>query len=451
MNKREVIRRSPGISYQELLDKDTRPVPDVLRIDNPVFLGDHDISIDRYIDPKFHQLEKEKLWTKVWQVACREERIPNVGDVETYEINELSFFIVRTAPDTIKAFYNACLHMGRQLIDRPCNVQELRCPYHGFTWHCDGRLKHIPGMWDFPHVDAKKFNLPEVKVGTWGGFVFINMDPNCEPLEAFLGDMNKHFERYPLTERYTAAHVVKVIRCNWKAAQEPFMEALHTNATHPQILAGTGDDNSQIDVFGNYTRAITPTGTPSPHIKWSPTENEMAANAYNPDDPTGMKKVSVPEGMTFRQYGAEMTRKHLRAVIGDKADTLCDSEVMESFYFTLFPNFHPFASYNQVVHRFRPYGDRHDLCTFEIWYLAPFKGERPPPAKTTFLGPDDSCFQAKELGMNAVLIDQDVSNLEAAHRGMQSLQGKRPGLTMGVYQFNQIRNFHNLYDRYLGL
>ena len=203
------FRRSPGISYQKLLDQDTRPVPDHLRIDTAVFLGDHDIPVDRYIDPKFHELEKKKIWKKVWQVALREERIPNVGDADVYEINDISIILVRVAPDTIKGYYNACLHMGRNLIDRPCKVSEIRCPYHGFTWHTDGKLKHIPSMWDFPQIDARKFNLPEVKVARWGGFIFINMDPDCEPLDAYLGDLNKHFEKYPLSDRYTAVHVIE--------------------------------------------------------------------------------------------------------------------------------------------------------------------------------------------------------------------------------------------------
>jgi hypothetical protein len=39
--------RSPGITYQELLDTDTHPVPDVLRLESPRFLGDADISRER--------------------------------------------------------------------------------------------------------------------------------------------------------------------------------------------------------------------------------------------------------------------------------------------------------------------------------------------------------------------------------------------------------------------
>ena len=62
----------------------------------------------------------QKLWNKVWQVALREERIPNVGDADVYQINDISIILIRVAPSTIKGYYNACLHMGRTLVDPPC-------------------------------------------------------------------------------------------------------------------------------------------------------------------------------------------------------------------------------------------------------------------------------------------------------------------------------------------
>jgi hypothetical protein len=71
--------RSPGISYQELLDTDTHDVPAVLRMEAPKFLGNEDVSIDRFISRDFHLREIEKLWKKVWQFACREEEIAEVG------------------------------------------------------------------------------------------------------------------------------------------------------------------------------------------------------------------------------------------------------------------------------------------------------------------------------------------------------------------------------------
>jgi len=34
----------------------------------------------RYLSREFLDLEYERMWSRVWQVACREEEIPNVGD-----------------------------------------------------------------------------------------------------------------------------------------------------------------------------------------------------------------------------------------------------------------------------------------------------------------------------------------------------------------------------------
>jgi phenylpropionate dioxygenase-like ring-hydroxylating dioxygenase large terminal subunit len=443
------FRRSPGVSYQKILDTDTRPVPAHLRVDTAAFLGDHDVSVDRYIDREFHEMEKEKIWKKVWQMAFREERIPNVGDADVYEINDVSIILMRVEPNVIKGYYNACLHMGRQLVDRPCNMQEIRCPYHGFTWQTNGKLKHIPSMWDFPQVDVKKFNLPEVKVATWGGFIFVNMDPNCEPLEKYLGVIPSHFDKYDYAARYTSVNVVKVLKCNWKVAQEAFMDAYHLIATHPQVLTSAGDDNTQYDVFGNCSRAITPAGSPSPHLKWEPTQDDIAANVYRPRDSTG--SVTLPPGMTYRAHGASVGREELRKTIGDKADQLCDAEVLDSFYYTVFPNMHPFMGYNQPIQMFRPYGDRPDMCTMELMYLRPFKGERPPAPKPHFIGPDQTFMDAHELGVASALICQDEWNVEKVQRGLHTLRKNKKGTSMGVYHHSQVRHFHNIYDRYMGL
>ena len=70
------VARSPGLSYQQLLDTDTHEVPKVLREESPRFLGDEDVSIERYISRDWFEREKERLWARVWQFACREEHMP---------------------------------------------------------------------------------------------------------------------------------------------------------------------------------------------------------------------------------------------------------------------------------------------------------------------------------------------------------------------------------------
>ena len=58
---RDVSERSPGITYQELLDQDTHPVPDVLRLESTVSFGPDEFPITRYTTREWHEVEKENF------------------------------------------------------------------------------------------------------------------------------------------------------------------------------------------------------------------------------------------------------------------------------------------------------------------------------------------------------------------------------------------------------
>lgn len=437
--------RSAGISYQQLLDTDTHPVPECLREESAPFLGDHDVPVAYYTERRYHELEKEKLWSRVWQFACREEHIPEAGDTYVYDIADRSYLVVRGEDGRVRCYPNACLHRGRALRDGPGRVHDIRCSFHGFCWNLDGSLKQVPCDWDFPQIDAGRFGLPALPVATWAGFVFINPDPGCAPFEDFAGVLPRHFERWDLGNRYVEVHVAKVIAANWKIAQEAFSEAFHVVATHPQLLPGIGDANSQYDVWDNVSRAITPNGTPSPHLSWEPTEQEMFDSMVDrrlDEEPV----LEVPDGMTARELAAEAARQAMRPLVGDAVDDFCDAELVDSLDYSLFPNFHPWGAFNRIVYRFRPNGDDHRSCIMECLYLSPFSGERPPPAPVHWLGVDQDWMEADELGSLSRVFDQDSFNMPRVMAGL--LSATKPGLTLGLYQESKLRQFYGLLDQY---
>ena len=104
---------------------DTAATPEV-RID---FVPAH-----HYTSREFARAEKARLWPRVWQVACRVEEIPQVGDFVTYDILDESIVVVRSAPGQIKAFFNVCQHRGRQITEGCGRANVLRCKFHGWTW-----------------------------------------------------------------------------------------------------------------------------------------------------------------------------------------------------------------------------------------------------------------------------------------------------------------------------
>ncbi len=443
-------RRPEGISYQDLLRSDGGVVPDsYLWQGDAGDPGNREVPIARYLGRDHHELEKQHLWSRVWQVACRADRLEHVGDTVVYDIADKSYLLVRhsAGENGISSYPNACLHRGRTLRDGPGRVEELQCAFHGFCWTLSGKLKRIPSAWDFPHLTPAEWALPAVRVGSWGGFIFINPDPDCQPLHDFLGILPTLFERWPLDHRYTRAHVTKVVRANWKLVQEAFMESYHVVSTHPQLLPGFGDANSQYDVFGNAARTISPRGIASPLLAWVPTEQQRLDSALDTreDDPP---VVVVPAGGTARDVLAQSARRALLPALGAAVDALSVAELVDSYFVNIFPNSHPWGSYNQIFYRFRPNVDDHASSLMEVLLLAPFAGERPPAAEEVRLGVEDHWRDAVDvLGSLARVFDQDEFNLEAVQKGLRA-SAKRT-VTFADYQESKIRHFHSLYGQWV--
>lgn len=441
--------RSAGARVQDILRGDQTPPPAVLREESYEYLGSDGIPVDRYISREWHDLEVERLWRRCWQVACREEDIPNVGDTVVYEIADASLVVVRTAPDQIRAYHNVCLHRGATLRSSDGYAPELRCPFHGFTWDLNGRLVSIPCEWDFPHLDRDEMCLPEALVGTWAGWVFVNMDLDAMSLEEFLGGFPAKFP-WPQEDFYKQAHVAKVLRCNWKVALEAFIESYHVIATHPQLLTVLGDANTQYDVYPGeprWSRMITAQGVQSPHIPYPLTEQEIMDSMLGQFMGDGVI-FPVPDGETARSLLAMMVRGQVQSALGPDA-VVSESEVLDAIEYHVFPNFVPWGGYSRINYRFRPLGNDPDACVMEVMLLGPFDKSKPRPAPATVhhLGPDDDWADCPELGALASVFNQDTSNLARVQRGLLATQ--RPVVTLGNYQEVRIRHYHQELERWV--
>ena len=194
------------------------------------------IDVGAYTSRDYAREEDEKLWAKVWQVACREEELRKVGDFVTYDIMDESVIVVRSAEDKISAYYNVCLHRGRQLTEGCGHTKKFVCKFHGWKWNLQGENVDCleREQWEGALTD-ENLKMKEVKVGTWGGWVFINMDPDCEPLESFLDPANEILDPFEIDKMRYRWRQWLTFPCNWKVAIEAFMEGYHVPGTHPQL------------------------------------------------------------------------------------------------------------------------------------------------------------------------------------------------------------------------
>jgi phenylpropionate dioxygenase-like ring-hydroxylating dioxygenase large terminal subunit len=439
--------RDDMTSVQQYLDLEDRTVPSVLRETSERDLGLEDVPVAHFTSPAHHALEMDRLWSRVWQWAANEEDLPNVGDHLVYDIGDHSIMLVRSAPETIKAFHNACLHRGTQLKTGPGRSPAITCPFHGWTWNLDGTLKAIPCRWDFPQVRDESYALREVRVEAHHGFVFLNLDSSCRPLIEHLENLPAHFDHFFRTPRFTAAHVSKVMPANWKVVLEAFIESYHVLATHPQILDYTADANTQYDVYDSHSRMITPFGVPSPHLgAVAEKEVEAAMAGFTGFEPS---RWPIERWGSARKAIAEHHREALGRLSGIDFAGYTDCEMVDAIEYFVFPNFVPWGGVGApIMYRFRPNGHDPDTCIMDVRLMPPCApGVHMPAAPVQHLALDQPWTDAEHLGGLAAIFEQDTANLGRIQRGLKA--AKKPGITLGSYQESRIRHFHQTLDRWL--
>ncbi|MBS0274199.1 MAG: aromatic ring-hydroxylating dioxygenase subunit alpha [Proteobacteria bacterium] len=445
--------RCPGESWDDLVKADSIGVPEFLKKESYEYLGSEPLAAARYTSPDFFRQEVDKMWPNVWQFAAREEDMPDPGDVVVYENAGRSYLVTRQDDGSVRAFHNVCLHRGRKLRLESGYSKDFKCPFHGFTWNTNGSLKEIPCRWDFGHLSDEKMKLPEARVGRWGGYIFVCENDTGVSLEEYLAPLPEHFKRWKHEDCVTVIHVGKVIRANWKAVSEAFMEAWHSVVTHPQILPFTGDANTFYATWGdNVNLALTPFAVMSPHIDQSAHPQQWVVDEflkYNGRAGGPDLKVKVPEGQTARKAMAAANRKRYQDSTGHDHSHASDAELLDALVYNVFPNFAPWGGFMpNIVYRWRPWPDQ-DATLMEVRILQriPPGQKKPRSVPMNLLREDQTWTAATELGTLANVLDQDMANLPYVQDGLKV--SKTGQVNLGDYQEIRIRQFHRTLDKYL--
>jgi phenylpropionate dioxygenase-like ring-hydroxylating dioxygenase large terminal subunit len=444
----------------EIVAIDKEPLPFVLQHAGDIEPAPRIIPYDRYYDPKYVDLEVEHIWKKQWQIACRVEDIPNVGDRVNYDIVDLSFLIVRSGPNEFKAFYNTCRHRGRKLCEAKGSGTGIRCAFHGWSYGLDGKLEWVPYQQDFPHVDSKHYSLVPVKCATWGGNVFINPDPKAPPLEEALAPLVDHYKAHPQEARYTANRIFIEVGCNWKAAQEAFMEGYHVLESHADAMPFVNSASTQIDCWsdglGYVSRLFTPAVITDTWVENRVNTKEMLflyCDAYGIPQPPADRGHTVADA---RRYVADVRRKRVEEQSGKDLSKESITYLIDQAKYFMFPNFHPFwGEGSPRWFNFKPMGRDTNSSVMEFRTLLPIppSGEVPPLPEPFHLklGERMSDKAPPHMGRSAHLIDQDLDNMCANQRGFKAAAKSAAFLTLSKYHEAKIRRFHEIYDKVLGL
>lgn len=427
---------------------------------------------EHYTSPEFTRLENARLWPRVWQIACRLEELPQVGSFTTYSVNDQSAIVIRTATDRVQAFHNVCPHRGRELRSGSGAIGKFYCPFHGWQWDMMGRNIRIADEHDWDgcgQMSGKDVDLTEIKVGTWGGWVFINMDPDCEPFETFIAPVPQFLDCLEFHTMRYAWHKSFPLKANWKTAMEAFMESYHVPATHPQALPLVDNPNwsSAHGKHGKHTYLWErPPGAPSRLIKAPMPEDwrkaMIALYEWNAVELGGIHRNGQTSDRSTKAVQRLMEELPADAPYLDvaiKSMQLC-KEAAEAegagwptvspeqaanlgADWNIFPNLVVVFSFDStLVMHARPNGDDPHSCLFDLSCITRFA-----PGKEPTLEREQYSTWQEHAEKIPHLLTQDLSNIEAVQRGMRSLafRGSRPSPKQEV----QVSHHHKVLRRYL--
>jgi nitrite reductase/ring-hydroxylating ferredoxin subunit len=425
-----------------------------------IVVGEDDVvPRARYTSAEFAALEFERLWSRVWQVACREEEIAEVGEFTEYLIGDQSILVVRSEPDTIGAFHNTCLHRGTRLADGTGRFDDacIRCRYHAWRYDLDGRLVEVVDAHEFDPIPVDA-GLKTVRVDRWGGFVWVCLDAAAPPLLEYLEPLPARLAPYHLDRLRLRTYLSTVLPANWKVAVDAFNEGYHVQGTHPQLLPWTDDvglEYEQLGIHSHYGRLPNARRQLRPSPRLGLTEGEYDEGEILENFIAGLgglfyreERALVDDIRSHPLDGETMLsryqsgRRALLQARGVAVEEFADDQLTSAEDVYFFPNMvGPIYPGIAILFRIRPNGLDPDSCIKDTWFLAWPQDDAPPKRAERRFYPD---WKERDWGE---ITNQDYANMEHVQVGMKS-RGVT-GLRLNRRQESNVLHMHRVIDRYL--
>ncbi|HXP73139.1 MAG TPA: aromatic ring-hydroxylating dioxygenase subunit alpha [Stellaceae bacterium] len=196
-----------------------------------------------YTSEAYHRLEMERVLGRSWTGVAFAHQVPNPGDAIPVTAAGLPAIVLRDRAGEIRVFHNVCRHRGSVILSEPVSGQPtLRCPYHGWAYGLDGRLRGTP-WWDGRKVadpqsiDRADRGLVPIRSGVWMDVVFVNVSGDAPPLESAVAPLAALSAPYDMGRFRLAHYQAGDVPANWKLTVEAAIENYHEEFVHQQLPA----------------------------------------------------------------------------------------------------------------------------------------------------------------------------------------------------------------------
>ncbi|HWO01889.1 MAG TPA: aromatic ring-hydroxylating dioxygenase subunit alpha, partial [Blastocatellia bacterium] len=179
-----------------------------------------------YTDRRVADLERRTVFSRSWQLAGRVDQLREPGQYITCEAAGEPVLVVRGSDRVLRGFFNVCRHHAAAVMTEPeGRAQNLRCPYHGWTYSLEGALKGTPDFAGVCNFDGQANGLVPVEIGMFEKWVFVKLEREGPALEDFLGaDLTKQMSRLSIEKLHWMERRSYVVECNWKVFVDNYLD-----------------------------------------------------------------------------------------------------------------------------------------------------------------------------------------------------------------------------------
>ncbi len=191
-----------------------------------------------YTSPEFLAAEMRHIFAKEWYCVGRASTLPNAGDYIAFELAGQPLMVMRGADGVLRCQSNVCLHRMSTLLEGRGNRRMITCPYHGWTYEADGRLRGAPAMAGNAGFCKEDYRLPQARCEVWLGWIMVSLNPDAPPVATHFAEAEALIRPYDL-ENYTEWFNESFVwNTNWKVLAENFMESYHLPVCHAGTIGG---------------------------------------------------------------------------------------------------------------------------------------------------------------------------------------------------------------------
>lgn len=297
------------------------------------------LAASYYTSEEVLQREKYNLFFRYWQFVGHTHELAEVGSYKTVSIFDQQLILARTREGEIKAYYNVCPHRGHPLVEKgKGSKRAFTCPYHAWTFALNGELLSGRGTKTQSSFDKSQICLFEVQVDFLVDFIFVNLDPDAQPLKEFYPGLEEQLlAADPEIRSYIPYYRNEegdshgfTWKANWKVLIDNFLECYHCENAHPSFSKKLCIPDTVREVHEHFTHEVTPL-SPEPSDWTHPINLEYDTTESHfwylfPSTAIG-RAAGVPNFYIsrFDPISAEETS---RAIIAIMPETLSDPDAM---------------------------------------------------------------------------------------------------------------------------